>query len=480
MNTGRIPPSELPVGTPHAAPELGTRSKRRLDVSEEKQCGGPAGFRQIVVCCSIFLCCVVLLCEQLAAGQAEQKAAQDSAAKIAVKVDSVLIPVLVRDKQGRALGNLKKEDFQLFDRGKKQTISGFSIQARAGIASDTKADLKADPAVVSGSAPQPTRTPQAAPHRFVVFLFDDMHLNASELMQIQQAATRMIAASLAESDMAGVLSISGSNSGLTQNREILKEAIAKLHEVNLYRHTVHECPDISYYEADLIQNKHDYAALETAMANAATCANLAGSPPEVIRRMVEGAALRALAIGDQDVRVTLGFIRAVVHKMSSLSGERTLILVSPGFLTITQEAIAEKSEILDLAAQSDVTISALDARGLYSGQIDASERGGSSARALQSGSDSQYRRDSMRLNEDVMAELADGSGGTYFHNSNDLQGGFQQLVAAPEYVYLLELSLQNVKRDGAYHRVTVKVDQDGVTLRAREGYFAPKAAKDRK
>jgi hypothetical protein len=53
----------------------------------------------------------------------------------------------------------------------------------------------------------------------------------------------------------------------------------------------------------------------------------------------------------------------------------------------------------------------------------------------------QYRRGSMSLSEDVMAELADGTGGTYFHNSNDLEGGFERLTAAPECLYLLEFSL---------------------------------------
>jgi VWFA-related protein len=86
----------------------------------------------------------------------------------------------------------------------------------------------------------------------------------------------------------------------------------------------------------------------------------------------------------------------------------------------------------------------------------------------------------MRLNEDIMAELADGTGGTYFHNSNDLQGGFRLLTEVPEYVYLLELSLQSVKQDGAYHLLKVKAGQDGLKLQARRGYFAPKAEKSKK
>jgi VWFA-related protein len=79
-----------------------------------------------------------------------------------------------------------------------------------------------------------------------------------------------------------------------------------------------------------------------------------------------------------------------------------------------------------------------------------------------------------------MAEFADGTGGTYFHNNNDLAGGLQNLTAAPEYVYLLEFSLEHVKPDGAYHRLKVKVDRNGLQLKARRGYFAPMPEKGKK
>ena len=46
----------------------------------------------------------------------------------------------------------------------------------------------------------------------------------------------------------------------------------------------------------------------------------------------------------------------------------------------------------------------------------------------------------------VTAELAAGTGGTYFHRSNDLEGGLRPLAAVPEYVYLLEMSLENAKK----------------------------------
>jgi VWFA-related protein len=157
-----------------------------------------------------------------------------------------------------------------------------------------------------------------------------------------------------------------------------------------------------------------------------------------------------------------------------------MILISPGFLTVTPDAMTEKSDVLDLAARSNVTISSLDARGLYSTEIDASERGGSSTLDLMTGQHGQYHADSMNLNEDVMAEFANGTGGTFFHNSNDLEGGFKSLTQAPEYLYLLELSLDTVKPDGSYHRLKVKVERGGFKLQARRGYFAPLPEKNKK
>jgi len=88
-----------------------------------------------------------------------------------------------------------------------------------------------------------------------------------------------------------------------------------------------------------------------------------------------------------------------------------------------------------------------------------------------------YRRTSMRLSEDTLGELSEGTGGGFFHNSNDLDAGFNGLIEAPELVYILELSLYGVPADGSYHRLKVKLDRDHVDLQARRGYFIPKPPK---
>jgi VWFA-related protein len=416
---------------------------------------------------------VPILCTLAVAQQTRDSQAEPF--KIEVKVNRVLVPVVVHDAQNRAVGNLKKEDFQVLDQDKPRMISGFSVERRGPTKISTGSDTP--------SLATPNTNPQSpsGQRRFIVFLFDDLHLDADNLGQIQKKVTKVLAASLGDSDMAAVVSTSGSNSGMTHDSAKLEEAVLALKSHSLSLHPARQCPNIDYYEADLISNKRDGGALEAAVQQTLACANLdPQTNRNVAESMVRSTASSTLAAGDQDVRVTLATIREFVRKTGTLPGQRTLVLLSPGFLTLTQEALTSKTQILDLAAQSSVTISAIDARGLYTTELGASERGPDSKIAMQTGYESASHRASVGLNEDVMAELAEGSGGTYFHNSNDLEAGLRNLTVTPEYVYVLELSLDNLKPDGTYHRLKVRVDRAGLQTQARRGYFAPKLGNDEK
>lgn len=412
----------------------------------------------------------LLLCADLPAEESRETQPAGGTYTFKSNVNEVLVPVLVRDRQGREVGNLKKEDFQLWDNGKPQAISGLMIQKRER---RDLARLAAAAPVMPGATAPPR--PAIVPNRFIVFLFDDMHLSIGDLAQAQKAGANVLATSLADTDMAAIVSMSGKvNSGLTGDRSQLRAAILKLQPVNLFRVTGSECPNIDYYHADLIVNKHNGAALEAAIEEVMSCSpNI--SLRNVAERLAEAAAAQTLAAGEQDVQIALATIKEYVRRMAKLPGMGTLILVSPGFLALTNQDLFEESQIMDDAVESNLTISALDARGLYVSEMDASERGGSSQ--LSTRLKSEYRRNSMSLSENVMAELAAGTGGTYFHNSNDLNRGFEQLAAAPEYLYLLEFSIADRKPDGRYHRLKVKVNQEGLSVQSRRGYFAPKPAK---
>lgn len=220
---------------------------------------------------------------------------------------------------------------------------------------------------------------------------------------------------------------------------------------------------------------HNSVELDDATEKAEACCEC---NVELAARYAQETAERVKKVGDVDAGMTLAALREIVKAMSVIPGQRMLILISPGFLTINARSASQASDLLDFAARANVTVNAMDARGLYTTNTEASEERTGSARSERT--TAQHHRTDSVTAEQIMAELADGTGGTYFHNSNDLEGGFRALTTVPEYVYLLEMSLHNVKRDGDYHPLKVRLDQEGLKLQARRGYFAPKVEKTKK
>jgi VWFA-related protein len=420
---------------------------------------------------ALILSCLGLSPSGYATAQ-QPTAAQSPPYNMEVTVKKLLVPVVVRDKQGHTIGDLKREDFQVFDNGKPHPLSAFMVEERVG-AESRPADSTLSPAHANGVPQAATTYP-----RFIVFLFDDLHLSAEDIARAKAAGDALVSGSLADSDFAAVVSLSGRvNSGLTRDRAKLRDTIASLKPALLYQSNNSDCPKIDYYQADLMENKHNSVATQDAIAQVFSCDP--GLDPRrdlpIAERLAEAAARRILTIGHQDVQLSFATIAELVRRMATLPGQNTLILVSPGFLAVEPDALAAESRTIDLAAQSNVTISALDARGLYTTSLTASDN----VQGTPIVSKTEFHASSMRAVENVMAELADGTGGTFFHNSNDLSAGFKSLAEAPRYIYLLELPLDNIRPNGAYHRLKVKVDRKGVQVQARRGYILPKPAKNK-
>ncbi|MGE5646405.1 MAG: VWA domain-containing protein [Acidobacteriota bacterium] len=409
----------------------------------------------------------IVLCGLCAAAQepaGPEVGQRDAPASFKSRVNVVLVPVVVRDREGRAAGNLRKEDFQIFDKGKAQTISTFSVEKSGGAA--------------------PAGQPLAAPERFTAYLFDDVHMSFADLARSRDAASRHLETALEAGDRAAIFSTSGQTMlDFTDDRAKLRETLLRLEPRSMAASRAQECPDVSYYQADLIVDKHDDQALEVAKSEALACLaadstsknDPTGAAAAAMSRLAEimarAAARRVWNASDTESRITLGAVKDAVRRLSAIAGRRNIILVSPGFLA--PNASQEITDIIDRAIRSNVVVSALDARGLYApvSFADVSKRS-FDANAQRRKDD--YDRTTALLAAGVMAELAEGTGGSFVQNSNDFDAGLKRLAAAPEFVYVLGFSPQNLKLDGGFHslKVTLK-DPAKLTVQARRGYYAP-------
>jgi VWFA-related protein len=408
----------------------------------------------------------------------------DSGFALRMDVNSLLVPAVVLDKDGKSVGGLAKEDFILLDNGKRRTITGFTLIKHT---QDAERGTRESQTATPG-APADAPKSAAKKKRFLIFLFDDRHMTTEELPIVKMAATRLLERPLPDTDSAGVLSFMGFNSGITHDHTGLQASIAKLSLHHALQHDREDCPDVDYYSADQIIHQHNAIEFQIAVQKARQCSfiqvelshedpyNGMNNPNDPFQRAAMAAAMRAVAMGEEDARESFATLKSVVQAMSKLPGERVLILVSNGFLELSPETMKLKSEIMDLAAASDVVMNTLDARGLYVGNLDASHGGTTSTIANVTAEPIQNHLASMQANENVLSELAMGTGGRFFHNNNDLPGGLAMLVDVPESSYLLEISLKDEKATGAFHRLQVKVDKPGLEVHARNGYIAPKPA----
>jgi VWFA-related protein len=439
---------------------------------------------------------LAVLCAGLCCAQSTPEvSSQETPVTFSSRVNLVSVPVVVRDREGRALGKLKQEDFQLFDKNKLQVITKFSIEQSGS--------EMTQPAPSAGAGEQTQATPvkSVLPDRYVAYLVDDVHLLSSDLLQMRQSMNRHLDESQDPTTRSAIFVASGRMlTEFTADREKLHRAINSIQPWTSGPDPQQDCPHMTYYTADLLVNKllyldgilftddqlsvlYSHNQLDHAMVAEIADTQLCGvesvgsknmatgvaDPIVDVIRQVRKEARLVLTYGDRETNLTLGAIEDVVSRISAVPGSRTIVLVSPGFL-LTRDHRSHEYAALDRAIRANVTVNTLDIRGLYT-----SFAGGDASHRVEAAGESS----AAFLADDVLAEVADGTGGKFFHNSNDLQAGLNQLAARPEYVYVLGFSPDNLKFDGSYHTLKVSVrNASGATLQVRRGYWAPNHAVD--
>ena len=403
-----------------------------------------------------------------------------------VQRNEVLVRVVVRDAKGRPVSSLQKDDFQVFDNKKPQVITHFALETTAAPGNRPAPGGTAAPAGGGRGAPGAI----VLAHRFMAMYFDDVHLEFGDLVRTRDAADHYLAANLEPGDRAALFTSSGQNQlDFTDDRQQLHDGLLRLRPRPIYPKNPDACPDISPFQGYKAVHENDQFALSEAVEETYQCKcvdmDLTGY---ALQQCQQQAPAEAFNIATQafekalnETQYALRGLEGICRRMTTVPGQRSLVLVSPGFITVTQ--LTDISRIEDEALRQNIVISTLDARGLYVviPLGDATKK----VEVLPTrpdlmGNKAQIQEEGMRRDADVLQYLADDTGGVYFHNSNDFGDGFRRVGAFPEAYYVLAFAPQDLKLDGHLHTLKVSLanNPNHLTVQARRGYFAPSKSED--
>ena len=406
----------------------------------------------------------------------EEVSTRDTGTTFKVRVNLVQVRVVVRDNKGKLIEGLKREDFQVYDQGKLQALTTFDVETSESRRARTEAAARTQQAAEEETHGQK----MALPERFVALVFDDIHLRMDDAMTVRMSAKALVE-SMAPTDRIGIFTTSEQvKHEFTNDKAVLEKALIEIiprPRMGMVK-TGTECPDVNHYMADQWVNKSNNMVLEITAQDVLQCL-FGGDPRELAaaRAYAATALQMELTAGDTDNDYTYRALEDVIRKLSAMPGERILVLASPGFLQSTQ--FLDLSGIVDRANRANTVINTVDARGLYTpiAGSDASSPGRDTPQTA--GYKTTYRLSEQSENAFVLEEFALGTGGTFFHNSNDLQGGLTRAGAAPEVSYMLGFSPQNQRMDGKYHTIkVVLLRKEKYEIQARRGYYAPKKLDD--
>jgi len=402
--------------------------------------------------------------------------------ELRVRTNEVQAGVVVRDSKGHVVSALTQRDFAIYDDGKQQSLSSFSVEHRQV--------FDASGAGAPPASAQPNAQPSAPPRpRYVALYFDDLNTEFGEMRHLQLAAENFLRTGVGPGDKIALFTGSGLQTvSFTPNAP---EIINAVEELKFHGRALKSsgCPRITAYDAYVISTEPNppitdienivgspsYEAIlgEALKCNCADVGNMDRTCAANQRQVIVEESQQIWNSVRQMSQDTLNSLHAAVDFLADRPGERVLVLASSGFLAGTLED--DVDSILNDALHADIVINSLDAKGLYTyTETETRDQLEGNDTAYQAAYRAESFGQSMMTLTAAMADFAVGTGGRFFHNRNDLGAGYFSLAAAPETEYLLGFVPGKEKFNGKFHKLKVTVSAPGkFTVQARPGYFAP-------
>ncbi|HEX7330412.1 MAG TPA: VWA domain-containing protein [Pyrinomonadaceae bacterium] len=415
---------------------------------------------------------------------------------IRVRSNEVRLDIVVKDKKGRQIKDLKATDFEVLEDGVPQKVESFRFVSReSGTATPETKDNPSPTGATTAPAPARRSTPTVT-----ALVFDRLSPEARSLAR--KAGFAYAQEGMAVGAFTGVFGIDQSLRTLqnfTDDSQLIKDAVE--------RATGTATSTYASGAGRMRENTDRGILLDQQISSGATAAAAAGAAQNS-----SGAAAAAADIGqaavqqqllemqtrmldhyerlerDQEGFATINSLLAVISPMQNLPGRKTIIFFSEG-LKLPPSVMLKFPAVINAANRANVSIYSIDAAGLRisSGTLEAAKELNSitaagmaqQARGNDRGSNGPYTR-ALERNEDLMrfdprsglGSLSDQTGGFLIHDTNDLTAGLRRIDDDMNGYYFLTYVPQNKEYDGRFRRISVKVARSNVEVQSRQGYYA--------
>lgn len=362
----------------------------------------------------------------------------------------VIVDVYARDKSGKLVMNLTKDDFILLEDGKPQKISVFEIQKLEG---DVLPPLEDSPkTLVLRNAPAPVKEEpkktgliKFQDRRLISLFFDFASMLPEDQIHAQDAAIDFIQKKMTSTDLINIMVYSASLQvvqDFTDDRDLLISTIKKFQ-----------------------------------LGAASEMAGLGDTGDAA-----EGDDTGQFVADETEFNIfntdqKLAALEAAARKLQAFPEKKALVYFSAGIPKTGVENQSQLRATVNAAVRSNVAFYPIDTTGLKaeapSGDASvASPRG----TGVFTGSHQRGRVNARNDQQETLVTLAADTGGKALLENNDLAMGITQAQEDIKSYYILGYYSTNSNKDGRYRHIDIKTadKKSGVKLESRNGYYADK------
>ncbi len=386
---------------------------------------------------------------------------------IKVKSNLVNIDVIVKDKKGKYISDLKAEDFTITENGQPQKMEFFDAPL---------ARKPGEPGVDSTA-------PATAPRNYVSLVLDHQTTDITNLKPVREGAIKYVREQVTDADIVAVLSVTNGLQMLQPFTQDKAKLIAALEKAGT--------PDAKNFEQKDLAGNIDNLREFLNTASAPTTISSPGGGSEAARIMIARSVLAQFirlrtALSLQQSRPILAALAALAEGLRPIAGKKTVVLFSQGFVTPAVLDWQVQSTI-DIANRANVAIYIIDSAGLRAGApgsgslVPASPLAGVSAITNQEqriravGGETVFdnvRQEGQSREYDILYRISGDTGGRFLKGNNDIGQGLERINQEIQSRYTLAYRSTNQNFDGTFRKVKIEVRRPDAQITSRSGYYA--------